>query len=522
MNKLNNLGLKKLKIHFEYNAQRITVIAEPYKTIKEMKAKAVKQIFPLPTFPRLFYLNREISFYENEQVGTYFAGKSAIIIKITSGEYLDEIGQIPITSKNQINNESNDINISSSTVQSRRAEVNMMNSREYSCVCRNEYVMYYCRNCREFLCRNCRSNKKHKTHLTIQVDTKNLEESIRLYAMIVQTDIETNIQSSQDFYTRFKNNSHLETASRQEEIFNKLEELTRRYDEIMSIIDNSTSTSNEIPLVISEFNLNSKIINGEIDNILNEVYVYSKNKKKMTYDQFKSYLNLINSKEKDWDGMTKDVMKYKINLEINNKVNRMYEKINGAIDELLNDRNSFLLEEKSLSALNDLRLGNDDINIKETNIKHMNTNTNSNNPNQNSNYLFGNKMIQPNYDVNDDSSYRDANTNTNTNANPNVNAIANHYNTNDHDTDEEDRRKREAKVLREKTKMEMKKKKDIEEKEIKVIKGIHDSNDNNDRDRDREKKNNSEQLTQTDTTKKEEKEPVVFDEYKSSPKKRRK
>ena len=55
------LGFKKIRLNFEYDNQLVTLSAEPYKTIIQLKAKAMKMFFPCPKELKTYYLNQDIS-----------------------------------------------------------------------------------------------------------------------------------------------------------------------------------------------------------------------------------------------------------------------------------------------------------------------------------------------------------------------------------------------------------------------------------------------------------------------------
>ena len=79
------LGLKKIKLNFEYDNQLVTLSAEPYKTIIQLKAKAMKMFFPCPKELKTYYLNRDISKHEYEKIGTFFFKKENIYLKLVEG-----------------------------------------------------------------------------------------------------------------------------------------------------------------------------------------------------------------------------------------------------------------------------------------------------------------------------------------------------------------------------------------------------------------------------------------------------
>ena len=60
-------------------------------------------------------------------------------------------------------------------------------------------VSEYCRTCRKFICQECRFEELHKEHLTIQLNLNNLEESIKLYITLLQTNEKKNVKNINDF-----------------------------------------------------------------------------------------------------------------------------------------------------------------------------------------------------------------------------------------------------------------------------------------------------------------------------------
>ena len=55
-----------------------------------------------------------------------------------------------------------------------------------------------------------------------------------------------------------------------------------------------------------------------------------------------------NEKEKNWNAITKNIIVFKVNNDINEKVKKLYEKVEKEIDELTNIKRPFCLEKKEL------------------------------------------------------------------------------------------------------------------------------------------------------------------------------
>ena len=76
----------------------------------------------------------------------------------------------------------------------------------FICQCGRENISYYCRNCQEYFCE--KDKNFHNNHLSIKIDISNLEQSINLYAILVQTDIEQKIISNSNYINSYKINKY--------------------------------------------------------------------------------------------------------------------------------------------------------------------------------------------------------------------------------------------------------------------------------------------------------------------------
>ena len=396
LNEINKI-YNKIKVTFEYGNQKVTLNCEPYKTIGETKNKAMRKIYGANKGLHCFYLNRDLYRKENEQLGNFFPKRENITLKLMMpiripGEHDDiknEFFGEPLLntnlytngyngSKNKyINNpdkkkflkdNKNDSILNSSksyAVSSRNnkalsgfASVNNNNddSPNYFCNnCNKRTLHFFCRNCQDFLCEECKKLPKHNNHLKIKIDPFNLEENIKLYIMIVQTDIEQNIHTNEEYYKQFYNNENtIDNDNYRVKLIAKLEELANLYNNIIHKLKETYSKNNNegIDMLINEYNLNSRIISGELNNILTDLYTnFTQSRKKMGFLQFKNYFNMINEKEKNWTSITKNIIVFKVNNDINEKVKKFYEKMEKEIDELINIKKPFCLEKKELEFL---------------------------------------------------------------------------------------------------------------------------------------------------------------------------
>ena len=178
--------------------------------------------------------------------------------------------------------------------------------------------------------------------------------------MILQTDIEEKIRNNISFTQRLREGKNiLDIENFQENLIKKLSVLANVYINLITLLQqnllNNSIEENEI--ILNEFNLNSKILSGELNNIIYDM----KNNfsiRKMNFEQFKKYIDLINKEEIKWEDLNETIVKYKLSNEINEKILRMYDKMNENIDELINLKTPFNLDNKSLEYLNKLGQNN--------------------------------------------------------------------------------------------------------------------------------------------------------------------
>ena len=79
-----------------------------------------------------------------------------------------------------------------------------------------------------------------------------------------------------------------------------------------------------------------------------------KKKKSMSIEEFNEYIKLLNEKDEILEINSKDIKKFKVNNQINIKMNIFYEKINMIIDEMLNSKNPFNLDDETYNLYNEI------------------------------------------------------------------------------------------------------------------------------------------------------------------------
>jgi hypothetical protein len=294
----------------------------------------------------------------------------------------------------------------------------------FICQCGRENISYYCRNCQEYFCE--KDKNFHNNHLSIKIDISNLEQSINLYAILVQTDIEQKIISNTNYINSYKINKYfIDIEEKQKNIINKLNMLSNLYINLMNNLQNEFNKDKEgVEMILKDFNLSSKIIGGELNNIINEINIKYRNNNRINLENFKKYFKLISYKETQLFNLSQNIIQYKINKDINEKINRFYGKFEKNLDEFINVQAPFELDRYSLEYLIKIKkIDNNEINF---NNKIANKNVNNFDINLNSK---DNQSIKSTSSKNN--SEKDKNINNKSMSNNSINNSINKINNND-------------------------------------------------------------------------------------------
>ena len=246
--------------------------------------------------------------------------------------------------------------IKPSFLKSINQEINSMN---FMCNCNNNKISFYCRICQDFLCYKCRESFNHQDHLAINIDIKNIENNISLYAIIIQNDIEEKILCNKKYYKSFKENkNYLYTENKNKILESKIKILTNIYNKLFGKLQEILKTKfvDEVEMILNEYNLNAKIIGGKIINILKQIEVFKQNKdkKKLTYEEFQKFFKILNEKEKELNSLEDNILLYKVNYELNEKLIRFYDNIERQLNLLININTPFNLNKKYIDFLKNI------------------------------------------------------------------------------------------------------------------------------------------------------------------------
>ena len=383
-------SLKNIKINIEYEGKIKSTEIPPYKPISYIKEIAMELFNSIQSEIKLFFGNQDISEYEEYIIGDFFKRKKVINIKIE--ELNPKINNLTNNKKSKINKTS------------------------LICKCFRDEISNFCRNCKEFICNSCRVNSIHLNHKITQVDIDNLVESVKLYAITLESEIPINLHKTEENYYKFeKYNKQNDIQSRHEIINEKIDNALSIYNNYMEHLKDE---NDDIENIINEYNSETYNISLDIEDIIGEINEkYIKQKKKMNEDEFQEYFRKLSEKEEPLKTHSYNIIPYCVNDDIKLKMKNMYDKIGEILDLALNsesplgisneinDLYNFVLlhqnyeedeEEKKDNEIEEYNDNNIEENEKKNEDNENNNEDNENNNEENENHDNNNEEIENN------------------------------------------------------------------------------------------------------------------------------
>lgn len=190
-----NINPQKITVTLEFNGNSFTISTYKYKPISLLRDKAVKHFYPLRNQISLFYMNKNISHFEEKPIGFFFKTQNAATIQIKEIDSTN-LTQISVRklnqslSTNRLHNKQNISPLSSSNstrnifpyISKRKNNISVSDINiDMLCFgCHSENVKFYCRTCNKFLCLNCAFDQIHSEHKLMQL-TSNIEQNVNSY-----------------------------------------------------------------------------------------------------------------------------------------------------------------------------------------------------------------------------------------------------------------------------------------------------------------------------------------------------
>ena len=394
------MNIKNIEVKFEYQDKIVTIKSETYRTIKEVKEKAIKQFFKIPKNVHCFYLSRDLINYENNIIGEFFNNRQKVTLKLMqprknrskNGNKLTDKSEENIFSSVYLNTnifspgfnniarfEMKKIKGNSLEIKERKKKdnlvlpfikskkqalkqkestyqkydmdlVNLEEEENKLCEnCEKNDFSEFCRNCKEFICVNCKKNDKHKNHLFIHLNS-NLESNIKIYGNILLTDIEyfkkknNNINKIDDKFTNFSSLLNIEDLEeKQKSLINKIREIFNKFEAVINKIKSELiiETETRIKDLINIYNENSLKINNDINQLIKQLESQTK---ELNIKEFKNFFEKMSENEDKINNINKDIIKYHLISQINSKIDSSFNKMDQIAKETINsEKNPFNL-----------------------------------------------------------------------------------------------------------------------------------------------------------------------------------
>ena len=331
---MSNFNLDSLKISLEYEGRKIVTEVPPYKLVKNIKDLSKKLFYIFEKEIELIYKNQIIEKKNfNKSLGEYFNNKNLINIKIIPKSAVVKNSKLRLASLKN-NNKVSDTNISNLP-------------KNYLCnECKKNVFAQFCRNCNLFLCNKCRISPKHENHKCLDINIERLEENIKYYSIIIQNEMKSNVLITKNYEKNFKKKNFIDFSSRHEIIQRKYNNLFDKYQEIINNLN--IPENKNFDQMLKEYQNKSKNYYQLLEQITNDL---KKNKKKenLNFNEFKKYFDEINKNEKKINKLSRNLVVYKINYEITEKLNKIYDDIEMILDMTLNSKIPFFIDQESFN-----------------------------------------------------------------------------------------------------------------------------------------------------------------------------
>ena len=346
----NYLYSSKIKFQVEYQGMIKSTEIAPNKTIEYLIKIAKNLYFPIEKQIKILYNQTDIVPFNQRVLGEFFKRKNPIILKIVPPDFNSTIPKL--------------------------------NESSFLCECNKENYSNYCRNCKMYICNSCKLNV-HEGHRIIELDINNLIENIKMYINILNNEMKVNLIKAENYHEKIKNEEY-DISNIHQKIKDKFSKVFMIYSEMI----NSLKKTTNIEKIISDYKMQTKITGSEIDEILQNIYIkYTKGKRNMNIDEFKSYFNEISQKEDLLNIQSVDIYSIRVRYELNEKMKNMCDTIEQIIEKTLNKNNEFNLDTNN-KYLYDLIIENNK-NIKnnkeDNNEDEISNHENENNENNENN-----------------------------------------------------------------------------------------------------------------------------------------
>lgn len=336
---------KRIKVHLDYKTNQFDVEVEPYQTMKCFKETISKVFYGLLHF-KILYAGKEIQENDSAIVGDIFKNKINVSVKIIDSEYEKRITTSKVSNRAheqkkitlEMNKFLDGLTYERPKIKATSSSLSKWTLKENPkafCKCSNGKIFYYCFPCGEFFCNIC--NLQHNSHKSTRIDKDNVEESIKIYSMSLQSEINKTSKKWKECVDLIQNSVFIDRQSRKEMILRKLDDLEKIYEEKITKVEEENMGS-----FMDTFESESTKTSQEIEKVVEQVTYNMLNPAKKQYVnklKAKDYYDFIFSKEKKMQGIIEHVNMYHEYYENCKRVDDMFNVLESTLDKVLDEFN---------------------------------------------------------------------------------------------------------------------------------------------------------------------------------------
>ena len=345
------MNIPRIKIQYEYEHNVVLVDFESYKPISIIYEKAETLFFPLNLDKQnkmITYNSKDLNGNKLNPLGEIFRNKRRVTVKIVNKNLIVSSNKSPnkktiteyyrpeddylVTRKINVQEKEN-----SNSQEKHLSSVNKI------CSCNNnELVSFYCRKCKEFICKLCRFSKSHLNHKTILFDINKpffLEDSLRLYCTNIKADAALCSKAISGYHKLAKEIKILDFTQQKKKLLKKIEEFDaniKLLTESLPKIENETQVLNEIDQKNEKLNAEISKVLKEVEKIKNwkmEVKQPSKEEKEKYDNSTMDLLEEVSLMEFEIENLSQRSLSLKLNYDIHEKITEMYENIEQCLNK---------------------------------------------------------------------------------------------------------------------------------------------------------------------------------------------
>lgn len=200
----------------------------------------------------------------------------------------------------------------------------------------NNIVSYYCRTCNLFICTTCRTNTFHTYHKIIQIDKNDLCESVKLYALSLQNEINAKSSLTSNLSKTDYSSQIAMLIENHDKVKGSLKDLIDKYREMNNELTNiKKEYKNSLEQLVKEYNEKISKYNDELFAYCNLIEKQIKKGEVISFEECKTYFIDINKIDKQIDKYSRIMIAYKVSNDLNKRMMTIFDRIDEVLDRAL-------------------------------------------------------------------------------------------------------------------------------------------------------------------------------------------